>query len=180
MKTIQEILMSVDSDKHNETEHSYGAFYDQLLELYGRDAELNILELGVQRGGSLKAWAEYFPNANIFGVDIEDQRLDKYKDLDRVNFYVGDLRDAINLFTDMKFDIIIDDSDHKLKTAIWIVQNYSSLLDDNGVLVIEDVQDPPLWYRYLSIAMPNNFELEAHDMRHLKGRYDDYIITVNK
>ena len=35
-----------------------------------RDYELNILEIGIFDGASLKMWNAFFPNATIYGIDI--------------------------------------------------------------------------------------------------------------
>ena len=36
-----------------------------------RERKLNILEIGVDKGDSLRLWREYFINANICGIDID-------------------------------------------------------------------------------------------------------------
>ena len=46
----------------------------QLYEKYFlpfRESKINILEIGVDNGDSLRIWREYFPNANICGIDID-------------------------------------------------------------------------------------------------------------
>ncbi len=179
MKTIQEILESVDSDKHNDTEHSYGDVYAEIFSKYNRDAEINILELGVQRGGSLVAWKEYFPNANVYGIDISDSRLEKYK-VNNVTFILGDLRLVINQVEDKMFDIIIDDSDHFDGTIAWIIQNYWKLLKKDGVMVIEDIQIPDRYLATINNVMPKNAKAKVFDMRLVKDRPDDIIVTLTK
>ena len=34
---------------------------------------LRVLEIGIERGGSLLMWRDYFPNAQVFGIDITDK-----------------------------------------------------------------------------------------------------------
>ena len=172
--SVQKILASYETDKANDKEHSYGYFYDNLFSAYDRLAKLNIVELGVERGGSLCAWRECFPNANIFGVDKEDKRSDKYIDASIV-FYKEDLRDAIRHFKDI--DILIDDSDHSLETMVFIAKNYSPLLREKGIIVFEDVQEPDMYFSAIEEAVPSAI-LTAYDYRPIKGRYDDFIITL--
>lgn len=179
MRTIQEILSSIGTDKHNDTEHSYGDVYAEIFNQYDRGGKLNILELGVQRGGSLCAWQEYFPNAKIYGVDILDARQDDYKDK-RITFILADLKDAINQLKDIKFDIIIDDSDHNEQTMAWIAEHYFPLLNEGGTLVFEDVQIPELYIQTIKDSMPDNAIMDTFDMRGVKDRPDDYIITLKK
>ncbi len=179
MKTIQEILESYDCDKHNALEHSYGDVYADIFSQYERTAAINILELGVQRGGSLLAWKEYFPNATVTGIDISDSRYDKYKK-DSVRFILGDLRVVVNQVEDQLFDIIIDDSDHFDGTIAWIIQHYWSLLKPKGVLVIEDIQLIDRYTKTIESVLPPDADMYAYDMREVKGRPDDYIITLTK
>ncbi len=177
MKTINDILESYDCDKNNSTEHSYGDFYQNLFEKFDRNAPLEILELGVQRGGSLLAWKEYFPNATVTGIDISDSRLEKYKK-DNVKFILGDLRVAIKEVENDKFDIIIDDADHFDGTNAWIVANYYKLLKPVGIIVIEDIQIIDRYTRTIKESLHEGATMGYCDIRYAKGRPDDYIITV--
>ena len=51
------------------TVHSYLPLYENLLSDKKESAK-NILEIGIQGGGSIKLWHDYFPNAVIYGADI--------------------------------------------------------------------------------------------------------------
>lgn len=180
MNQISNILEMHDTDKHNNTEHSYGGFYENLFSQYDRMGKLNILELGVQRGGSLYAWQEYFPNAKITGVDIVDDRLEKYKTNENITFIHKDLHLAFEDLKEEKFDIIIDDSDHNELTMSWILRHYYDLLKPKGTLVFEDCQIPDLYIKTLMASIPKGANLNSFDMRDIKPRHDDFIITVTK
>ncbi len=179
MKTIQEILQSYECDKHNDEEHSYGDVYADIFSNYDRDSNISILELGVQRGGSLLAWKEYFPNATVVGVDITDTRLERYKK-DSVEFILGDLRLVIDQLKDRKFDIIIDDSDHFDGTIVWIIQNYWKLLNPKGVMAIEDIQVPDRYLAAIHSVLPPDAKAKVYDMRWVKDRHDDMIVALTK
>jgi hypothetical protein len=62
------------------TSHSYLQTYHNILQSR-RFSSKNILEVGIQRGGSLKLWNDYFVNANIYGIDTDDnpEFLNEYK-----------------------------------------------------------------------------------------------------
>ena len=45
-----------------------------------RDEEINILEIGGYNGASVKMWREYFPKANVIGMDV-DQKEKIFKSL---------------------------------------------------------------------------------------------------
>lgn len=174
---ISQILENYECDKNNSTEHSYGEFYDQLFSKYDKESNISILELGVQRGGSLLAWKDYFPNAEVIGVDISDTRLEKYKQ-GRVTFIKADLYDMP--IKDKVFDIIIDDADHFDGTNAFIVKNYYPMLREGGTMVIEDIQIIDRYTKTISDALPPGAKMSYVDLRDVKGRPDDYLILVNK
>lgn len=172
---ISEILMTYKTDKASQ--HSYGPFYDSLFSRFDKLDSINILELGVQAGGSLLAWKDYFPNANVYGIDISDSRYDEYKQ-DRVTFIKGDVRD-MPVPPDVKFDIIIDDSDHFIGTQKFIALHYLPLLKKTGVMVIEDVQDSVNDFLEIRNTLPDEVLIEHVDLRGVRGRYDDFLIVIN-
>ena len=49
--------------------HRYDRFYPTFLEPL-RNQEFNMLEIGIHEGGSFLLWEEYFPKANLYGIDI--------------------------------------------------------------------------------------------------------------
>ena len=57
---------SYDTDK--EKGHGYGSIYDKYFKDIKYDVK-NILEIGT-RPGSIRLWLDYFPNANLYGIDI--------------------------------------------------------------------------------------------------------------
>ena len=57
-------------DHHSRKHADYFEFYDRHFKDI-RERELNILEIGVQYGGSVEMWAKYFPNAQITGVAMD-------------------------------------------------------------------------------------------------------------
>jgi hypothetical protein len=91
-------------------------------------------------GNSLRAWKEFFPNAEIYGCDIDPSTMILGEDrittfvLDQTTFKLEDLEKF------PLFDIIIDDGLHRddvnLRTFI-ILQNK---LKSNGLYVVEDLR----------------------------------------
>jgi hypothetical protein len=37
-----------------------------------KESAKNVLEVGIYHGGSIKLWSDFFPNANIYGLDIKN------------------------------------------------------------------------------------------------------------
>ena len=75
--TLSEISEKNTTDKRI-LEHNYVQFYEKYFEPI-RDKNLKILEIGIYRpgpnsgrlvGASLKTWYDYFPKAEIYGVDL--------------------------------------------------------------------------------------------------------------
>ena len=65
--------------------------YVELYESYFkplREKKLNILEIGVFRGGSLNTWSDYYFNSNVLGIDI-DQNCKVYEKGEKIKVEIG-------------------------------------------------------------------------------------------
>jgi hypothetical protein len=92
-----------------------------------------------RQGGSLRVWRDYFPKAQISGIDIaEDCRFTE----DRITTYICDSTDKSacdrQLNTDM-FDIIIDDGSHRAEAQLKTFKNFFSRTRFGGLYIIEDL-----------------------------------------
>jgi len=141
MTTIKQIHLNK-TGKVSDKWESYLDTYDKLFEEF-KYKSINILEIGIQNGGSLETWAEYFKNAkNIIGCDIEPKcSLLKFSD-DRIKLGVNDIKsqetyEAINLWTD-NLDIVIDDGSHNSIDILEAFGKYFPMMNPEGVYVIED------------------------------------------
>ena len=105
-----------------------------------RNNEINILEIGIDKGDSLRIWRDYFPNAKICALDIDEK---DFK-IDGVEFFFGDQSNEIFLKTIINkyrsFDIIIDDGSHISKHIISSFNYLYPYLNNNGFYIIEDLQ----------------------------------------
>lgn len=115
----------------------------QLYEKYFtclKDLKINILEIGVENGDSLRIWREFFKNANICGIDIDKK---DYK-INNVDIQQGDqsnhafLKSIVDKYKN--FDIIIDDGSHQSKHIIKSFDYLFPHLNQSGIYVIEDLQ----------------------------------------
>src|ERR1700692_4306194 len=52
----------------SDTNHNYTPVYHRMFE-EDRDSVRNVLEIGVHQGSSVRMWKEYFPRAQIVGID---------------------------------------------------------------------------------------------------------------
>jgi len=114
-----------DSRTDKNTVHSYLETYENLFE-NKRESCKNILEIGVQDGGSIKLWNDYFINAKIYGLDIRKIRDHWPLILSEPRIILGCF-DAYNLhffnhhMLKLKFDIIINDGLHTLESMIYFI-----------------------------------------------------------
>jgi len=140
---------------HNYTIEYFKQFNDQKLEIK------NVFELGIGttnpkipanmgQGGtpsaSLRGWREYFPNATIYGADIDETIL---KDEERIKTFYVDQRDKISIeemwnqesLKNITFDLIIDDGEHNSEANISFLTSSLDKLNKNGVYYIEDIHN---------------------------------------
>jgi hypothetical protein len=127
--------------------HFYTPVYHELFKDL-RDRPLKMLEIGVggfsfynAGGHSLRMWAEYFPNADITGIDIVPKRVPVP---DRVRILQGSQDDMAFLAKvgadHGPFDIILDDGSHIPQHVVASFNGLFPHLKEDGLYVIEDVQ----------------------------------------
>ena len=184
--SLVELVDNTKTDKN--TVHSYLPLYERLLSAK-KDSARNVLEVGICHGGSIKLWSDYFPNAKTYGVDVwnDNQMWKEIKNKPNIQLYTS--TDGYNpvfvksafIDKDIKFDMALDDGPHTLESMINFIKLYLPLMADDGILIIEDVQQYS-WTEKLSDTVPEDMKkyIEIFDLRDVKGRYDDIVFVVNK
>ncbi len=103
--------------------------------------KLDILEIGVAGGHSHASWYKYFPNSNIYGIDIKPEKELLYSG-NRLYYYECDILNQKQvkefLKKGLKFDVIIDDSLHTFDAFIANLFNFFPSLKKNGLYFLED------------------------------------------
>ena len=123
MKTLKEIGSFYKTDKvQNGYMEHYDSFFSPL-----RLEKLNVLEIGVKRESpdtpgacSLKAWKEYFPNSNIYGIDID--AANKVYEEERVEIFIGDQGDK-----DFLSEIIAEFRQNNIRTSVFLDPDLSQV-----------------------------------------------------
>ena len=169
MKSLLDLAAKYNSDKLHS--HSYIPFYAELFA--GRTVN-RLLEIGIGfhslmlpfvnpdrpyvHGSSLRMWADYFPDAAIFGCDVREETM-VYNDPLRIRTIVCDQSSGASLAsmvmdlcwdgnriegvpTFKGFDIIIDDGSHQTAHQLLTFDCLRPRLNEGGVYVIEDCQEP--------------------------------------
>lgn len=125
--------------------HFYTAKYHELLK-DKRETITKVMEIGIDRGWSLLMWREYFPNATIYGADIDYNRLINEPRIRSKRCDQSDVRSLYELipWVGGDFGLIVDDGSHVPEHQILTAKALLPLLSPDGVYVIEDVGHPDL------------------------------------
>jgi demethylmacrocin O-methyltransferase len=150
MMTFDEICKKHKADKatvHHVTPHGYAPAYDRTFSHF-RNAEVNIMEIGVGSGESIRSWLEYFPNAHVYGVDLvhdtNEWNSTGVTPDPRYTFATGDQSDE-NFWTGffnnwkVRMDAIIDDGSHMVHHVIPCFNALWPHVSVNGFYCIEDL-----------------------------------------
>lgn len=118
----------------------YFDIYESYFNTY-RDRPIRLLEIGVNQGGSLQMWKDYFhPDSIIVGVDINP--LCKVFESGNIFIEIGSQDDPLfwNSFLKIysNFDIIIDDGGHVMKQQIVSFIELFPSLNSGGIYLCED------------------------------------------
>ena len=141
-KTIR-TLYSEHTGKVSDKWTRYLVEYDLLFgEL--RDKPVRMLEIGVQNGGGLEIWANYFGKGEKFiGCDINPDCGALHFDDPRIAMVVGDANTDIAqeeiLSHSQALDIVIDDGSHLSGDVVRSFLRYFPNLEDGGIYVVEDM-----------------------------------------
>jgi len=184
-RMLKQLINNNRSDKN--TTHSYLEVYELFLQRI-KDSATNVMEIGIWAGGGLLMFRDYFPNATVYGLDIitseqvepDLKNAERIKLLLSIDAYTPEL---INLFktSGKKFDMIVDDGPHTLESMLFFIKLYSTLLTDDGILVVEDIPDYE-WTQKMLNELPPSLVKSTFiiDRRHVNGRYDDIMLFVDK
>ena len=123
--------------------HKWHHYFEVYERHFGRFRHTNpaVLEIGVQGGGSLEMWREYFGEAaHIYGVDSEPTAK-RNEDL-ATKVYIGDQADR-NFLREVRrevgvLDIVIDDGGHRSNQQITSFEELYPTMSANGVYLVED------------------------------------------
>lgn len=127
--------------------HNYTPVYAKLFE--GKEDQVkHVLEIGVNQGCSLRMWKEYFSNASIVGIDIDENCLFAEP---RITCLQADQNDPKSLCSALAmlhpdgplFDLIIDDGSHEREHQITSMRTLLPFLNLWGHYVIEDLGAHP-------------------------------------
>ena len=194
---LTELMNLYGSDKGGRNNHhNYSDYYSELF-FNQRKRIKNFLEIGLGTNdismasnmgkegiplASLKAWRDYFENANIYGADIDKNIL---KNDTRIKtFFVDQTNpETIKLMFEKigvnKFDIILEDGLHEYSANICFFENSIDFLSDDGIYIIEDVyfKDKEKFINYFKNT---DYNYSIIDIYHKKNIANNCIVIIRK
>jgi len=143
-KTFKNYFEWIKRKNLHDYEYPLGANYTPFYEKHFKDKrfdKLKILEIGVANGHSTASFYYYFPNSDLYGVDLKDEYKVFYKSK-RINYTKLDITNQKQVLKYTKknndFDIIIDDSLHNYYGFVNNIKNFFPAVKSNGVYILED------------------------------------------
>ena len=138
-------------DRFNPFYHDYSGMYSKYLHNL-RNNKIKLLEVGILKGTGLAVWSKYFNDVDIYGFDwdlgIINANLDNLISLGafqknkpklfQYNQLINNQQWLEDNFSDIKFNVIIDDALHTDKAIINTFSEIQPYLSDDFVYFIED------------------------------------------
>ena len=194
---LTELMNYYGSDKGGKNNHhNYADFYSEIF-FHRRNEIKSFLEIGLGTNNvnipsnmgidgvplaSLRAWRDYFKNAQIYGADIDKSIL---KNEERIKTFFVDqtnpesIKKLFNSIGDLKFDIILEDGLHEYNANICFFENSIDYLKKNGIYIIEDVfyKDKK---KFLNYFKNKNYNFSIVDIYHKKNIANNCLVIVRK
>ena len=184
-----DIAFKYGTDKCPQLGHSYTPFYYDLLK-DKRETIKKVLEFGIggpetmpwvtkqgqqyQKGASLLMWRDFFPNAQIYGVDCDPSTIFQSKRITTFLFNTKNSSKLINLIKKIgsDIDLVLDDGDHRGVSHMQVIKAVMPLLKQDCIYIIEDSSDPD----YL-ITLLNEYDCQIGKF---SDRYNQNNLLVTK
>jgi len=194
-KSLTDLMNYYGSDKGGfDKDHNFSDYYSTIF-FDKKESVKNILEIGLGTNNikvpsnmglqgkplaSLRAWKDYFANANVYGADIDKEIL---KNEDRIKTFYVDQTNAISIselyknIGNINFDIIIDDGLHEYNANICLFENSFKYLSKQSIYIIEDVffKDKKKFFEYFQ---SRNYNFSIIDIFHKNNISNNCLIVI--
>src|SRR5678816_85768 len=155
MRSLDQIALLYGTDKSSRG-HSYCQYYEIFFDAI-RFKEINLLEIGIDKGDSVRMWREYFSHGEIHGIDIRGGY--EYLNQEGIKTHIVDQSQvgALEMFGetfDQYFDVIICDGSHNGDDDTITFNVLFKYLKAGGLFAIEDClcsYDKTRWGKNASI-----------------------------
>lgn len=178
MKTLHEIYSEYSNTRPGKggdkgTLHSYIDYYEGLFENDMRDRAKSVVEIGVHTGHSIAMFDEYFYNADVVGIELNQRRIDLSL-TGNCDIIIGDATQEKTFEGIDNIDVVIDDGSHKLEHQLKTFEILFPRMNKNGIYCIEDILDFDKDKETLLNLHPRH---EVHDGREKTNNPSDVIVS---
>lgn len=180
MKSLDALGQLFGTDKSSKG-HSYLQYYEMFFDPL-RFRPINLLEIGIDKGDSVRMWKSYFPHSEIHGIDIRGDY--DYLEREGIKTHIVDQSKAEQLIIfgaafDQYFDIIIDDGSHQSTDQIITFDTLFPYLKSGGFYCVEDLlcDYDERWHH--GIGSIQRFKQLISDV-HMNGKIPNDNICANK
>ena len=131
-------------------------------------------------GASLRTWRDYFPEAQIYGADIDNKIL---FDEERIKTFHCDqtsessIKNLWSSIGDVQFDLMIDDGLHTFEAGRTLLLNSIHKLKRGGIYIIEDVS-PKSLLLFADFLASQNFNYDFINLHRKKLSLGDNSLIV--
>jgi len=151
-----ELAFKYGTDKCPKLGHSYTPIYYDLLK-DKQDTFKKVLEIGIgskrtmfrvpdyyQVGASLRMWRDFFPNAQIYGIDIDPGTM--FED-ERITTFLANQKNTTDIIKLLKkigtdIDLVVDDGSHQEFMQSKTFRLIMPRIKKEAIYVIEDAKRP--------------------------------------
>lgn len=188
--TLEDIYLAHEG-KTSDKWSLYVTEYDKNFKNF-RDLPINLLEIGIQNGGSLEIWSKYFPNAsNIIGVDINPACASLIFEESKISVIAKDANQdetEKEIFSiTPTLDFVIDDGSHISNDIIESFIRYFPHITDGGIYIAEDLHcsywedfEGGLNYPYSSMSFFQNLsDIINHEHWGISKTREDFIKKIS-
>lgn len=177
--TLDELALKYGTDKSSQG-HAYTQVYEHYFH-HLKDLPIKFLEIGFYRGSSAHMWENYFSNAKLFFIDINQESYNYVNSLIRSSLYMVNQEDPVALAAfassvGSNFDIIIDDGGHSMNQQITSFKVLFPHIKHGGIYVIEDLHTSYAFEKVRNKMYATNTIKQQSTIEFLKILIDD----VNK
>ncbi len=148
-------------NKSSDKWEPYFEIYERHLSRF-RGKNISLVEVGIQKGGSLEMWSEFFGSScKISGIDIDEECRNLVYDNSNIRVIIGDQYSPEFwdnfLNQNENIDIFIDDGGHFMDQQILTFEKVFPKLNVGGIYICEDCHTSYMPYNGGGFQYKNSF-----------------------
>lgn len=176
MNELAKLGLKYGTDKG--TKHHYLDIYYDLFK-DKRESIQKVLEIGVAEGAGLRMLKDFFPNAIIYGIDNQDNRIFEEVGIKVFKADQSNRDQLLEVWDEIipgpnNLDIVIEDGSHIPEHQYFTANTLVPLLKEGAIYIIEDVDGLSAEPLFEKLSKFNPIMIKV-GMRH-----DDRLLIIKK